>query len=66
VATLTCQIFSGKMKIIHVIADEEIIEKTFDHFGIWKPKGRSLLRAKATPKPQKTVLILHLLALFFG
>jgi hypothetical protein len=28
------------MKIIHVIEDEEIIEKTLDHFGIWKVKGR--------------------------
>jgi hypothetical protein len=37
---LTCQIFSGKMKIIHVMEDEEIIEKTLDHFGIWKVKGR--------------------------
>jgi hypothetical protein len=54
------------MKIIHVIEDEEIIEKTLDHFGIWKVKGRPLLRAKGTPKPQNTALILHLLALCLG
>ena len=63
---LTCQIFSGKMKIIHVIEDEEIIEKTVDDFGIWKVKGRPPPRAKGAPIPQNTALILHLLALCFG
>jgi len=54
------------MKIIGVIQDEEIIEKTLDHLGIWEVKGRPSPRAKGAPKPPNTALILHFLALCFG
>ena len=47
---LTCQKCSGKMKIISVIEDKEIIKKILKHLGLWKVKARPPPRANALPK----------------
>jgi hypothetical protein len=37
---LTCPKCSGKMKVISLIEDEEIIKKIFKHLGLWEVKPR--------------------------
>jgi hypothetical protein len=44
---LTCPKCEGRIKIIRFIEDEEVIEKTLKHFGLWDVKDRSFPRAKA-------------------
>jgi hypothetical protein len=37
---LTCPKCSGKMKVISVIEDEEVIKKILKHLGLWEAKAR--------------------------
>jgi Zn finger protein HypA/HybF involved in hydrogenase expression len=47
---LTCPKCSGKMKVISVIEDEEVIKKILKHLGLWEIKTRPPPRANALPK----------------
>ena len=38
---LTCPKCSGKMKVISVIEDEDVIKKILKHLGLWDRKTRS-------------------------
>jgi len=44
---LTCPKCSGKMKIISVIEDEQVIEKVLKHLGLWDQKARPPPKADA-------------------
>ena len=44
---LTCPKCSGKMKIISVIEDEQVIEKILKHLGLWDQKARPPPKADA-------------------
>jgi len=47
---LTCPKCSGKMKVISVIEDQDVIKKILKHLGLWEMKPRSPPRmAKAQP-----------------
>ena len=48
---LTCPKCSGKMKVISVIEDEEVIKKILKHMGLWELKARP--PPKATGKTQE-------------
>jgi len=48
---LTCPKCSGKMKVISVIEDEEVIKKILKHLGLWEIKARP--PPKATGKTQE-------------
>ena len=48
---LTCPKCFGKMKIISVIEDEEVIKKILKHLGLWKIKERAPPKATGPPKP---------------
>ena len=47
---LTCPKCSGKMKVISVIEDKEIIKKILKHPGLWEIKTRPPLRVTAPTK----------------
>ena len=47
---LTCPKCSGKMKVISVIEDEEVIKKILKHIGLWDVKARPLPRAIVAAK----------------
>ena len=47
---LTCPKCSGKMKVISVIEDEDVIKKILKHLGLWEIKTRPPPRASALPK----------------
>ena len=42
---LCCPICSGKMKVISVIDNEQVIEKILKHLGLWEAKARPLSEA---------------------
>jgi hypothetical protein len=46
---LTCPKCSGKMRIISVIEDEQVIEKILKHLGLWDQKARPPPKANAPP-----------------
>ena len=46
---LTCFRCSGKMKIISVIEDEEVIKKILKHLGLWEIKERPPPKANSPP-----------------
>jgi hypothetical protein len=46
---LTCSKCSGKMKVISVIEDEEVIKKILKHLGLWDIKARPPPKATAIP-----------------
>ena len=48
---LTCPKCSGKMKVISVIEDEEVIKKILKHLGLWEIKERPPPKATGPPKP---------------
>jgi hypothetical protein len=48
---LTCPKCSGKMKVISVIEDEEVIKRILKHLGLWEVKPRPPPKATG---PQKT------------
>ena len=50
---LTCPKCSGKMKVISVIEDEDVIKKILKHLGLWELKARPPPRANALPKAPK-------------
>ena len=47
---LTCPKCSGKMQIISVIEDEEIIKKILKHLGLWEIEARPPPRFPRAPK----------------
>ena len=47
---LTCPKCSGKMKVISVIEEEDVIKKILKHLGLWELKARPPPRANALPK----------------
>ncbi len=47
---LVCPKCSGKMKVISVIEDSEIIKKILKHLGLWKLKARPPPKAKQCHK----------------
>jgi len=46
---LTCPKCSGKMKVISVIEDEDVIKKILKHLGLWDQKARPPPKAKSPP-----------------
>ena len=50
VDSLTCLKCSGKMKVISMIEDEEIIKKILKHLGLWEVKARPPPKATGPPK----------------
>jgi len=50
---LTCPKCSGKMKVISVIEDEEIIKKILKHLGLWEIKARPPPRVTGPLKIQE-------------
>ena len=47
---LTCPKCSGKMKVISVIEDQDVIKKILKHLGLWEVKPRPPPRkAKSQP-----------------
>jgi hypothetical protein len=44
---ISCPKCEGRIKIIRFIEDEEVIEKSLKHFGLWDVKDRPSPRAKA-------------------
>jgi len=50
---LTCPKCSGKMKVISVIEDEEIVKKILKHLGLWNRKARPPPKSKGLPKVQE-------------
>jgi len=47
---LTCPKCSGKMKVISVIEDEEVVKKILKHLGLWDRKARPPPRATEQTK----------------
>jgi hypothetical protein len=47
---LTCPKCSGKMKVISVIEDEDVIKKILKHLGLWNVRTRPPPRTTALPK----------------
>jgi hypothetical protein len=47
---LTCPKCSGKMKVISVIEDEEVIRKILKHLDLWETKERPPPKATGPPK----------------
>ena len=47
---LTCPKCSGKMKVISVIEDEDVIKKILRHLGLWEVKPRSPPKATRSTK----------------
>jgi hypothetical protein len=50
---LTCPKCSGKMKVISVIEDQDVIKKILKHLGLWQVKPRPPPRATKPPKTQE-------------
>ena len=50
VGPLSCSKCSGKMKVISVIENEEIINKILKHLGLWEIKARPPPKATGPPK----------------
>ena len=50
VAPLTCPKCSGKMKVISVVEDEDVIKKILKHLGLWDRKARPPPKATGPPK----------------
>ena len=46
---LTCPKCSGKMKVISVIEDENVIKKILKHLGLWEVKARPPPRVNQSP-----------------
>ena len=46
---LTCPKCSGKMKVISVIEDENVIKKILKHLGLWDQKARPPPKANSPP-----------------
>ena len=46
---LTCPKCSGKMKVISVIEDEDVIKKILKHLGLWDQKARPPPKANSPP-----------------
>ena len=53
---LTCPKCSGKMKIISVIDDEDIIKKILKHLSLWDLKPRPPPEPKDVSKKSETVI----------
>ena len=53
---LTCPKCSGRMKVISVIDDEEVIKKILKYLGLWELNPPYFWRAKARPPPKATWL----------
>jgi len=53
---LTCPKCSGKMKVISVIEDEDVIKKILKHLGLWDQKARPPPKATDPPKIQESRL----------
>jgi hypothetical protein len=49
---LTCPKCSGKMKVISVIEDENVIKKILKHLGLWDQNPPYSRRVKARPPPK--------------
>jgi hypothetical protein len=47
---LTCPKCSGKMKVISIIEDEEVIKKILKHLGLWEVKARPPPKAIGSTK----------------
>jgi len=47
---LTCPKCSGKMKVISVIEDEDVIKKILKHLGLWDQKARPPPKANSPPE----------------
>jgi hypothetical protein len=47
---LTCAKCSGKMKVISVIEDQDVIKKILKHLGLWEVKPRPPPKATRPPK----------------
>ena len=52
---LTCPKCSGKLKVISVIEDEDVIKKILKHLGLWYVKARPPPRANALPKYELSI-----------
>ena len=50
---LTCPKCSGKMKVISVIDDEDVVKKILKHLGLWDQKARPPSKAAGPPKIQE-------------
>jgi len=48
---LTCPKCSGKMKVISVIEDEDVIKKILKHLGLWDQKARPPPKRANAPPP---------------
>jgi hypothetical protein len=53
---LTCPKCSGKMKVISVIEDSEIVKKLLKHFGLWDQKARP--PPKLRPAAERAVTLI--------
>ena len=53
---LTCPKCSGKMKVISVIEDEDVIKKILKHLGLWDVKVYPPSFWRARPPPRTTAL----------
>ena len=51
---LTCPKCSGKMKVISVIEDEDIIKKILKYLGLWPVESLKVEREKKARPPPKT------------
>ncbi|MBN1833409.1 MAG: hypothetical protein JW896_14995 [Deltaproteobacteria bacterium] len=49
---LTCPKCSGKMKVISVIEDEDVIKKTLNHLRLWDQKACPPFVWRARPPPK--------------
>jgi hypothetical protein len=56
---LTCPRCSGKMKIISIIEDEEIIKKILKHLGLWDVKYNLLLSLKSLSLTQYPMITIR-------
>ena len=51
---LTCPKCSGKMKVISVIEDEDVIKKILKHLGLWQVNPPEVWRVKPRSPPKAT------------
>jgi len=56
---LTCPKCSGKMKVISVIEDEDVIKRSLKHLGLWELKARPPPRPNALPKHEPFIDYSH-------
>ena len=62
---LTCPKCLGKMKIISVIEDNEVIKKILKHLGLWDSKPRPPPKPRPVAERTKTLIDVCLFTLLF-